>query len=278
MSGADTMRVGFIGLGSQGAPMARRIVEAGFPTTLWARRPETTAPFGDTPAALASSPAELGAVTDVACVCVVDDKGVEEVVAGTGGLLEGMRAGGVVVVHSTVHPETCRRLAEQASAGGIALLDAPVSGGGPAAEEKRLLVMAGGDQVAFERVRPVFETYGSPVVHLGPVGSGQRAKLLNNLVLAANMGVADSAYALARGLGVDPAQLALVLAHGSGTSFAAGLLGRAGCAVAPLAEHTGQLLRKDARLVADLAATAGLKPGTVLAAADAALTAMGHPR
>jgi 3-hydroxyisobutyrate dehydrogenase-like beta-hydroxyacid dehydrogenase len=278
MSGTDTPRVGFIGLGSQGAPMARRIAEAGFPTMLWARRPGTTAPFADTTATLAGSPAEMAAASDVACVCVVDDAGVEEVVAGDGGLLDGMRAGGVIVVHSTVHPETCRRLAERAAARGIALLDAPVSGGAPAVEEKRLLVMAGGDQEAFDRVRPVFETYGSPVVHLGPVGAGQRAKLLNNLVLAANMGVADSAYELARGLGVEPGRLALVLAHGSGTSFAAGMLERAGCSVAPLAEHTGRLLRKDARLVAGLAEAAGLKPGTVLAAADAALTAMGHPR
>jgi 3-hydroxyisobutyrate dehydrogenase-like beta-hydroxyacid dehydrogenase len=208
----------------------------------------------------------------------VDDAGVEEVVAGAGGLLHGMRPGGIVVVHSTVHPETCRTLAARAAARGITLLDAPVSGGAPAAEEKRLLVMAGGDREAFDRARPVFETYGDPVVHLGPVGCGQRAKLLNNLVLAANMGVADSAYELARGLGVEPAQLALVLAHGSGSSFAAALLARAGCSAAPMADHTGRLLRKDARLVADLAEAAGLKPGTVLAAADAALTAMAHPR
>lgn len=278
MTGSTTPRVGFIGLGSQGAPMAQKIIEAGFPTTLWARRPETTAPFADTAADRAESPAALGAASDIACVCVVDDAGVEEIVAGSGGLLEGMRPGGVIAVHSTVHPDTCRRLAERAAAQNIALLDAPVSGGAPAAEAKRLLVMAGGDGTAFERARPVFETYGSPVVHLGPVGSGQRAKLVNNLVLAANIGVADSAFELARGLDVDPAQLALVLTHGSGTSFAATMLARMGCSVAPMGEHTGQLLQKDARLVADLAGAAGLKPGTVLTAADAALMSMGHPR
>ncbi|MFJ3774583.1 NAD(P)-dependent oxidoreductase [Streptomyces sp. NPDC090075] len=278
MSGAGVARVGFIGLGNQGGPMARRIVEAGFPTTLWARRRATTAAFADTRAVVANSPAELGAACDVVCVCVVDDAGVEEVVAGEGGVLESMAPGGIVVVHSTVHPDTCRRLAEKSAERGVTLLDAPVSGGGPAAEERRLLVMVGGEPAAVERVRPVFETYADPVVHLGPVGAGQRAKLLNNLLLAANLAVAESAYELARGLDIEPKQLARVLAHGSGASFAANLLANMGCSVVPLGDHTGRLLQKDARLVADLAQVADIKAGTVLDAADAALVSLGHPR
>ncbi|MFC8097731.1 NAD(P)-dependent oxidoreductase [Streptomyces sp. NPDC057363] len=278
MSGAGVGSVGFIGLGNQGGPMAHRIVEAGFPTTLWARRRVTTAPFADTKAVVAASPAELGAACDLVCVCVVDDAGVSEVITGPDGLLEGMRPGGVIAVHSTVHPDTCRRLAEQAAERHITLLDAPVSGGGPAAQERRLLVMVGGETEAVERVRPVFETYGDPVVHLGPVGAGQRAKLVNNLLLAANIGVAESAYELARGLDIEPRQLGRVLAHGSGASFAAKLLADMGCSVVPLGDHTGRLLQKDARLVADLARAADLKAGTVLQAADAALVSMGHPR
>jgi 3-hydroxyisobutyrate dehydrogenase-like beta-hydroxyacid dehydrogenase len=258
--------------------MAHRIVEAGFPTTLWARRSATTDPFADTEAVVADSPADLGAACDLACVCVVDDAGVTEVVTGPGGLLEGMRPGGVIAVHSTVHPDTCRRLAEQTAARRITLLDAPVSGGGPAAQERRLLVMVGGEADAVERARPVFEAYGDPVVHLGPVGAGQRAKLINNLLLAANIGVAESAYELARGLGVEPKQLARVLAHGSGASFAANLLANMGCSVVPLGDHTGRLLQKDARLVTDLARSADVKAATVLDAADAALVSMGHPR
>jgi 3-hydroxyisobutyrate dehydrogenase len=278
MSGTGVGRVGFIGLGNQGGPMAHRIVEAGFATTLWARRSATTDPFADTEAVVAGSPADLGAACDLACVCVVDDAGVTEVVTGPGGLLEGMRPGGVIAVHSTVHPDTCRRLAEQAAARRITLLDAPVSGGGPAAQERRLLVMVGGEADAVERARPVFEAYGDPVVHLGPVGAGQRAKLINNLLLAANIGVAESAYELARGLGVEPKQLARVLAHGSGASFAANLLADMGCSVVPLGDHTGRLLQKDARLVTDLARSADVKAATVLDAADAALLSMGHPR
>ncbi|MFB4298605.1 NAD(P)-dependent oxidoreductase [Actinomadura sp. NTSP31] len=271
-------RVGFIGLGSQGGPMARRIAGAGFPVTLWARRAETLAPFAGTGARTAASPADLAAASDLACVCVVDDAGVEQVVAGPGGLLEGMRSGGTIAVHSTVHPDTCRRLAETAAARGVALVDAPVSGGGPAAEAGRLLVMVGGDDAAAERCRPVFQTYGDPVVHLGPVGSGQRAKLVNNLLLAANLAVAESAFALARRIDVDPVRLSTVLANGSGASFGAGLLPGAGFSLAALGEHAGPLLQKDARIVAELAAAAGTDAATVFDAADAALESMGRAR
>ncbi|MFV2173799.1 NAD(P)-dependent oxidoreductase [Actinomadura sp. LOL_016] len=277
MSADGTMRVGFIGLGSQGAPMARRIVEAGVPTTLWARRPGTLEPFAGTAAATAVSAAEVGAASDLACVCVVDDAGVEEVIAGPDGLLAGMRPGSVIAVHSTVHPDTCRDLGEKAAGQGVTLLDAPVSGGGPAAAEGRLLVMVGGDAETAERARPVFATFGDPVVHLGPIGAGQRAKLINNLLFTANLGVAESAYALARQLDVDPERLALVLAQGSGNSFGANIVGRPDFTLRTMGELAGGLLHKDVGLVADLAEDAA-GPFAVLAAADAALTSMGHPR
>ncbi|GAB2851378.1 NAD(P)-dependent oxidoreductase [Actinocorallia aurea] len=268
-------RVGFVGLGSQGGPMARRIAEAGFPTTLWARRPETLAPFADTPAKTAGSLAELAAASDLACVCVVDDAGVEEVV---GGLLEAMAPGGLIVVHSTVHPATCERLAERAAERGLGLVDAPVSGGGPAAANGTLLVMAGGPEAEIARARPVFAAYADPVVHLGGVGAGQRTKIINNLLMTANLGVAESAYALAGSLGVDLAQLAVVLGRGSGGSFAAALVGRPDFTLRPMGEVAGDLLAKDTRLAADLAGTAGTAAPTVFAAADAALKAMGHSR
>ncbi|SEP23556.1 NAD(P)-dependent oxidoreductase [Trujillonella endophytica] len=273
-----TDRVGFIGLGSQGGPMARRIVEDGVATVLWARRQETLDAYADTAAEYASSPADLAARVDIACVCVLNDEGVEEVVAGPEGLLSAMAPGGVIAIHSTVHPETCQRLAEQAAAKGITLIDAPVSGGGPGAEAKRLLVMVGGDAETLERVRPVFETYANPIVHLGPVGAGQRAKLINNLMLTANLGVLESAYALARSLSVDPEQLSTVLSHGSGNSFAVNVLRGPDFVLGPMGAMAGPLLQKDARLVVDLATAAGAEPGTVLTAADAALSSMGCQR
>jgi 3-hydroxyisobutyrate dehydrogenase len=276
--GGRPARVGFIGLGGQGAPMARRIIEAGFPVTLWARRPETLAPFAGTAAETAGSARELGAAVDIACVCVLNDAGVEEVVTGADGLLAGMRPGTTIVVHSTVHPDTCVRLADHAAERGVTLIDAPVSGGAPQAAKGQLLVMTGGDREVVERARPVFETYGDPVVHLGPLGAGQRAKLINNTLLAANLGVAESAFELAARLGLDLGQLSVVLAHGSGGSFGAGLLGRGDFTLGSMSATVGSLLQKDVRILAGLAEAAGVKAGTVLDAADVALDALGRPR
>jgi 3-hydroxyisobutyrate dehydrogenase-like beta-hydroxyacid dehydrogenase len=274
------VRVGFIGLGSQGGPMARRILEAGFATTLWARREATLEPFAGTTAGIAASPAVLGRESDLVCVCVVDDAGVEEVLRGErdDGVLAGMRPGGIVAIHSTVHPATCRRLAEHAAARGVALLEAPVSGGGGAASERRLLVMVGGEADAFERARPVFATYGDPVLHLGPVGSGQTAKLLNNLVFTAQLGIATKVFEVGRALGVEAAALAEVLASGSGRSYGLELTSGMGFTAAPLAAHAGPLLQKDVGIAAEVARDAAVDLGVLLAAADAALAVLQHPR
>jgi 3-hydroxyisobutyrate dehydrogenase-like beta-hydroxyacid dehydrogenase len=272
------MSVGFIGLGSQGGPIARRIVEAGFPVTLWARRATALEPFADTGAKVASSPAELASVSDVVCVCVVGDADVEEVLTRPDGVLAGLGSGGVVVVHSTVHPDTCRRLAVSVGAQGGALVDAPVSGGGPAAAAGRLLVMAGGDPGVVEYCRPVFAAYGDPVVYLGPVGSGQVTKLLNNLLFTAHLATAVSVLELGRSLDVDPGRLAEVISHGSGESFALARIADAGGTLDRIAAYAGPLLRKDVRLVAGIAEAAGAVPGAVLTAADAALGLMNHGR
>lgn len=273
------LRVGFIGLGSQGGPMARRIVEAGFPTCLWARRPETLRPFTELPVDVAGSPAELAAASDVVCVCVVDDTGVDEVVAGPDGVLSGARVDGVVVIHSTIHPDTCRRLGERAAERGVALLDAPVSGGGQAAATGSLMVMAAGDEGTLARCRPVFDTFAAHVLHLGPVGAGQVAKILNNTLFAANLAVAHSAYQAGRALGLELGSLAQVLAGSSGASLAAtGVLPGSMFDLDVLGKHAGALLRKDVRLFAELMQAADAHPGTVMDAADHALTGLGHPR
>ncbi|BBZ71944.1 NAD(P)-dependent oxidoreductase [Mycobacterium paraseoulense] len=271
------MRVGFIGLGSQGGPMARRIVEGGYQTTLWARRPATLEPFADTTAKVAESPAGLAAASDLVCLCVVGDADIDELVDGERGLLVAMKPGGVIAVHSTVHPNTCRELAKKAATKGVSVIDAPVSGGAPAASEGRLMVMVGGDADVVERCRPVFATYADPIVHLGELGSGQTTKLLNNLLFTAHLATAASALSLAGALGVDPDRLTEVVSRSSGNSFALNALGGIG-GLDRLAGVAGALLQKDVRLVVDLADRAGTSGGAVLEAADAALALMGHPR
>jgi 3-hydroxyisobutyrate dehydrogenase-like beta-hydroxyacid dehydrogenase len=269
------LRAGFIGLGSQGGGMARRQLACGVPTTVWARRPEVLADFPG--AATAGSPAELAAASDLVSICVVDDAGVDAVLGGSEGVLAGLRPGAVVAGHSTVHPDSCRRWADAGAAAGGTLLDAPVSGGGAVAEEGRLLVLVGGPAEALARARPVLETYGDRVVHLGPVGAGQLAKLVNNVVFTAHLALAEDALALADGLGVDAAALLEVVQRGSGASYAASVVVRQG-SVQPMRDVAGPLLRKDVGLVGALAAAHGAPLGALVDVADRALARMGYER
>ena len=265
----ETTRVGFVGLGSQGGPMARRIIDAGFPTTLWARRPESLEPFADTAATVAPSLRELGAASDILGVCVVDDAGVDAVLRDPDGALPAMADGAVVIIHSTVHPRTCLRLQDDFPA--LHVIDAPVSGGGHQAARGEVLVMAGGPADVVDRCRPVLETFGAPVLHLGPLGAGQEAKVLNNTVFAAQLALAAEEFELAAARQLHPAAMAEVLARGSGRSYAAEIVAGGGYDLEGLAAFAGELLAKDVGILADHAA---LTNSELLAAADAALARM----
>jgi 3-hydroxyisobutyrate dehydrogenase len=271
------MRVGFIGVGSQGAPMARQIIDSGYETTLWARRPASLESYLDTPARIAGSPVELAQGSDLVCLCVVGDDDVRDVVTGAHGVLGGLESGAVIAIHSTVHPDTCRELAATAAGQGVSVIDAPVSGGAPAVAEKRLLVMVGGDADVVARCRPVFETYANPVVHLGDVGSGQVSKILNNLLFTANLDVAASLFALGEALGVASDRLSEVISAGSANSFALNSMDGAGN-LDRLATLAGSLLQKDVRLAAGLARQFEAEIGAVFQGADAALVTMGCRR
>jgi len=272
MAEQPDLRVGFVGLGSQGAPMARRIVDGGFPTTLWARRPESLEPFAETQAQIAASPAELGAASDVLGVCVVDDVGVDQVLRGPDGALAAMADGSVVIIHSTVHPDTCARL--QADHPSLHVVDAPVSGGGHKAAEGELLVMVGGAPDVVERCRPVLATFGDPILHVGPLGAGQEAKVLNNTVFTAQLALAAEVFELAVERDLDRASIATILSSGSGRSYAADVVAGSGYDLEGLAPLAGDLLAKDVGILAD---RADLR-GALLAAADAALARMGVQR
>jgi 3-hydroxyisobutyrate dehydrogenase len=258
--------------------MARRIVERGYETTLWARRPASLEPYADTAAKTAGSPAELAAGSDLVCLCVVGDDDVRQVLYGETGVLAGLASGGIVAIHSTVHPDTCREVAEKAALQGVSVIDAPVSGGGPAVEEGKLLVMVGGDDDVVERCRPVFATYADPIVHLGPLGSGQVTKILNNLLFTANLGSAMSTLELGESLGVPRDRLSQVLNGGSATSKALSSITVFGGSLEGLAPIAGALLQKDVRHAASIAAAASAAEGSVFTAADTALKLMDHPR
>jgi 3-hydroxyisobutyrate dehydrogenase len=212
-------KVGFIGLGSQGAPMARRIADAGFELTVWARRPETVAEFGAV-SSVADDPVGLAAAVDVVCLCVLADKDVLEVGET---VFHGLRPGTILVVHSTVHPDTVRTLAEEGTARDIAVLDAPVSGGGPAAAAGELVTIVGGDAAALDACRPVLATHSNQIIHIGGVGAGQLAKILNNGLFYAQAGLGQAAFELADQWQLDREALGTFIASGSGRSFAVGI-------------------------------------------------------
>ena len=216
---SEVTRVGFIGLGNIGGAMVTRIVGAGFPTVLWARRPDAVAPFVGTLVETADSPADLASRADIVGICVWSDQDVREVVLGPRGVLAGCRPGTVVAIHSTTQPGTCRALAETGRETDVAVIDAPVSGGRDGALAGTLVVAVGGDEVAADRCRPVFASFSEEVVHLGPVGSAQFAKLVNNALLAANLSLADDALTLGALLGIRPEALAQVLRRGTGRSY-----------------------------------------------------------
>jgi 3-hydroxyisobutyrate dehydrogenase len=272
MARSEPVRVGFIGLGSQGAPMARRIVEAGFPLTLWARRLQSLEPFEDSAATVASTPAALAQASTIVCIYVTGDEDVLDVVNGAEGVLSGLAAGGTLIVHSTVHPETCVRLHLMGEEKGITVLDAPVSGGAPAAAQGTLLVMVSGDEVGLDRARPVLATFGDPILHLGDIGAGQTAKLVNNLVFTAQIALLLETSALADELGLDRVAMAHVFERGSGASRAASLLSAPGFDIGGLGRVAGPLLRKDVGLLPDVARRRQIAaPQSVVTLADEGL-------
>jgi 3-hydroxyisobutyrate dehydrogenase len=274
--GNEVTRAGFVGLGSQGAGMAERMIELGLATTLWARRAESLLPF-EGRAAVASDLVELGRVSDVVGVCVTDGRAVREVTLGPSGVLAGMAPGSVLAVHSTIGTDDVAEIAAAGEANGVHVIDAPVSGGGGAAAAGRLTVYVGGPVGALDRARPVLETYGNPVLHMGPLGSGLRTKVVNNALNAAHFALAHDAIALGESLGLDPETLGAALVNGSGRSFSlevfVGLR-----SFDPIADHVGPIMAKDISLFEHEARGSSAESSVLLGAADRFLALLDHPR
>jgi 3-hydroxyisobutyrate dehydrogenase-like beta-hydroxyacid dehydrogenase len=270
------VRAGFVGLGSQGAGMAQRIIEQGVPTTLWARSAHSLEPFAGI-AAVAPDPVELGRASDVVGICVTDGAAARAVTLGPRGVLAGMAPGTVLALHSTIGTDDCAAIAEAAAAAKVQVIDAPVSGGGAVAVAGRLTVYVGGTDDAVARARPVLETYGDPIFHMGALGSGLRTKLLNNALNAAHFALAHDAFAIGAALGLDPAELGAALRSGSGRSFSlevfVGLRSFAGA----FADHVGPIMSKDVRLFEEETGGAPDRMA-LLGLADRFLELLGHPR
>ena len=201
-------RVGFIGLGNQGKPIAAHLAPAGLQTWVYDIEPEPVEELVSGGAQAAASPRELGSEVDVVGICVPEDAHVRAVVFGDDGLLAGLAAGSVILVHSTILPETVEAVAEAASASGVAVLDACVTGGAARAESKQLTYLVGGAEDALEKARPYFEaTTDIPVIHAGELGNGAKLKLCVNLITYVQWAAAYESMALARAIGLPQAVL-----------------------------------------------------------------------
>ncbi len=213
------MRVAFLGLGIMGSRMAANLVRGGFEVTVWNRTRATAERFcAEHRAELASTPAEATAGAEIAVTMVVDGDQVEAVLLGKGGVVEQAPEGLLCVDCSTIGPTAARSIATRLADRGLSMLDAPVTGSSPRAQDGTLTIMAGGSEEDFERARPVLEAMGSLVVHAGPLGHGQIVKVINNAVAATNAAVVGQALLVGARAGVDLDALVEVMGAGSGSS------------------------------------------------------------
>jgi 3-hydroxyisobutyrate dehydrogenase len=198
-------RVGFVGLGNIGMPMARRLVAAGLPTTVFDLLAEAVEPLVAAGARGARSLPELAAAADVIGVCVRDDADVRAVVLGNDGLLGGAAPGTVIAIHSTILPRTVTEVGAAAAARGVGVVDACITGGAMGAEQGTLTYMVGGDVAHLEQCRPAFATSAASIIHTGALGTGAATKLCNNLMTYLGFLSAFEATLLARrsGLSMD---------------------------------------------------------------------------
>ncbi len=217
------MKVGFIGLGVMGRPMALHLAQAGHALHVWARRPHSMVGL---PAQVHATPAALGAACEVVFTMVTSSADVQAVVLGEEGLVQGLAADSIVVDCSTIAPDVARAIAAQLAGKGIHMLDAPVSGGVQGAEAATLAIMVGGEAAILARVQPLLEKLGQRIVHVGAAGAGQVAKACNQMIMVAAIEAVAEAMHLARAAGVDVGKVRTALAGGSAASRVLDVMGQ----------------------------------------------------
>lgn len=196
-------KVGVVGLGTMGMPMARNLMKAGFTVTVYNRTSAKATEMVEEGAIRAESPKGVGATNPVVITMVSDTPDVESVILGPDGVIEGIMPDSVVIDMSTISPEATRNIAQRLSEKGCHMLDAPVSGGEQGAIDGTLSIMVGGDAKILERCRPVLQAVGKSIVHVGPNGMGQTVKLMNQILVAGNLNAAVEALMFGKRQGVD---------------------------------------------------------------------------
>lgn len=271
-------RVGVVGLGTMGGAMAANLARTGFPLVVWNRTAGRAHELEDLGATVATSPAILAAAVDVVLLCVSDTPDVEAVLFGADGVAAAAAPGSLVIDCSTIDPAASRAFARRLAEQGIGFVDAPVTGGSEGARNATLAILVGGEPADVERARPVLAAIGRTITHLGPVGSGQAAKAVNQVILAGTyLGVAEG-IVLALKAGLDPGQVVEALSTGAAQSWV--LANRSGRMIAneyPLGFRVALHL-KDLGIALALARENGtvLPVSALVAQLEAGLVASGH--
>jgi 3-hydroxyisobutyrate dehydrogenase-like beta-hydroxyacid dehydrogenase len=249
-------QVGFVGAGRMGAPMVRRLVEAGHEVCALGRSVEKRRAVSELGARPVTDLADVGAEADVVVVvCVFTDEQVQQVCLESV-LLTTMRAESVLVIHTTGSPRTAENVAAEAASHGIDVIDAPVSGGPHDIAAGHVTLFVGGSDEAIARARPVLSSYGDPILHVGPIGAGQGVKLVNNTLFAAQIGLLHEAVRLGDRLGIDEQRLLDAIGHGSAANRVASIVGARG-SVDAFIDMVGEFVGKDVAVVRKTAAELG---------------------
>lgn len=254
------MKVGFIGLGTMGKPMAENLLKAGFELAVYNRSPERAESFKDK-AVIASDIAQLVAFADVIITIVSDDDAVKQILLGEGGVLEESRKQNrrpIVIDSSTVSPETSLYVAKQLAQAGIEMLDAPVTGSKPQAEQGVLTFIVGGRQEVYEKCMPLFEAMGKKAIHMGEQGSGARAKLANNMLTAVTLVALAESMTLVKSSGGSPEKFLEVVAGGGARCGMAEIKGPKILDGDFSPQFMTKLMHKDLRLAAKWAESLGV--------------------
>ncbi len=252
------MKVAFIGMGTMGAPMAINILKKGYDLTVYNRTQGKEAAVVKAGAKRAVSPKEAASKASMIIVCVSDTPDVEEVVLGENGVIHGAKSGSMVVDMSTISPNATRKMAKTLERSGIKMIDAPVSGGSEGAENGTLAIMIGGDPANVEKVRPVLETMGKTITHVGPVGAGQLTKAINQIIIAGGYLSVAEGVALGLKAGLDMEKVVQAIGGGAAASWV--LSNRAGNMIAndyPLGFRV-RLHHKDLRIALETASELGV--------------------
>jgi len=259
------MKIGFIGLGIMGRPMALNLVKAGFSLTVFNRTGSKTEPLAAAGAAVADSPAEVARASDVVITIVSDTPDVESVLFGSDGLFHGAGSGKVVVDMSTISPEATVEFARRLTEKGCEMLDAPVSGGEKGAIEGTLSIMVGGKREVFERCLPLFNAMGKTIAYTGQSGNGQKTKLVNQIICATNIVSMVEGLRFARLAGLDMETTLKLVSSGAAASWMLSNLAPRILAGDFAPGFMIKLQQKDLRLVRELLQKTGASfPGTEL--------------